>query len=176
MENMTSELSMNLNCSELFSWIKNGILYWYQLSAGVNFRDFADFFGVRESLTHKIALSLPLAKVCTREIELSKLSRLIEISIKNNQKWRQNKKVSRKLNTPKNSERLHSRKFILAKVVPTKVYTDKVSFVFQGSKRRFLYYSMFGHVGTLRKLRNFSVWVNCMLFCSFTCNSNSSMD
>ena len=62
------------------------VLYWYKLSR------FRDFFGVREVYTREITLSMPLAKVCTRETFM----RLIEISIKNHQKWRQNEKISRK--------------------------------------------------------------------------------
>jgi hypothetical protein len=81
---------------------------------------------------------------------------VIEISIKDHQKWRQNKRISPKFNaiakvyTRIISERHHSRKFIPAKVnfgprglrkfIPAKVYTNKViDFILQISVENEMY-------------------------------------
>ena len=81
---------------------------------------FRDFFGVRESLYPRNRLfSGTRESLYPRNITFMGV---IEISIKNHQKWRQNKRISPKFHaiakvyTRKISERHHSRKFIPAKV------------------------------------------------------------
>ena len=101
---------------------------------GINFHGyklprFRDFFGVREGLYPRNITFMGV----------------IEISIKNPQKWRQNKRISPKFHTigkvytRKISERHHSRKLIPAKV---NFYSFKKNFIYifldSGSARHWL--------------------------------------
>ena len=113
---------------------------------GINFRGYKfsrlrDFFGVRESLYPRNRL-LSGTRESLYPWNITFMG-VIEISIKNHQKWRQNKRISPKFHaiakvyTRKISERHHSRKFIPAEVnfgprwsrkfIPAKVYTNKVA-------------------------------------------------
>ena len=88
---------------------------------GINFRDFANFFGVRESLyPRNRVFSGTRESLYPRYITFLGV---IEISIKNHQKWRQNKRISPKFHaiakvyTRKIFERHHSRKFIFSRTL-----------------------------------------------------------